>query len=156
MPVNLVIILAFFLILLIIALIFRNSTLDRLKPIPGEKTIFEEDGITVEQRGTPRIIFYGKCRIRVTGARIIIAQKILFMKNKYMLRFVMNLDRGETRVDLPSTLKSGYYIASIDKNQVDFKPEGALTLVKIPIGETRYVQFATGAGNDYRKALAGS
>ena len=151
---NIIIILAFILILSVISFMYRNSILDRLKPLPGEKTIFEEDGIKVEQHGTPRIMNYGKCRIRVTGMRIIIAQKIVFMKNKYMLRFVITLNRSESREDIPSTLKMGYYIASVDKNQINFKPEGALTLVDIPIGGTRHVRFATKAGNDYRRALA--
>jgi hypothetical protein len=66
MTVTIIIILAMILILCFISFMYRNATLDRLKPLPGEKTIFEEGGIKVEQYGTPRSMIYGKCRIRIT------------------------------------------------------------------------------------------
>ncbi len=153
MPINIIIIITFILILSVIAFIYRNATLDKLRPLPGEQTIFEEIGVEIEQGGAPQTIYYRKCIIRVTDARIIIAQKISFMKNKYMLRFVISIAGREARTEIRSTLKSGYHIVSVDRNKISLKPEGVSTLINIPIGEKRYVRFSTRAGNDYRKAL---
>jgi hypothetical protein len=138
----------------LIAFFYRNATLDKLVSLPDETTLFEEDGIAVEQRGTPRMTYYGKCRIRITSKRIIIAQKMLLMKNRYMLRFVISFSSDAPAPDLKTILKKGYYITNTQKNKIIFNPDDkGYTLISFPVSKRWTIQFTTKAGSDYMKIL---
>ena len=88
MSINTVIIFCFILMLIVIAVLYRDSTLDKLEVLAGESALFEEQGVRVEQSGSPRSTVFFNCIVRVTDMRIIIAQKILLRK-KHVLRHVI-------------------------------------------------------------------
>ncbi|HNW30806.1 MAG TPA: hypothetical protein PKN50_20180, partial [Spirochaetota bacterium] len=68
------IIIAFLAIIaLMLYLLYRRSALTRLAAIPGEIVICEEHGVAVDEKRI-RYYRYGKCLVRLTDCRIIIAQ----------------------------------------------------------------------------------
>ncbi len=150
---NLIILCVFILCIALIAFIYRNATLEKLIPLPDESTLLEEDGIAVEQTGTPRMAYYGKCRIRLTNKRLIIAQKMLFTSNWYMLRFVITFSNYTPSPDLKTSIKMGYYITNTEKNKISFKPDKELTKISIPVSKRWTIHFTTRSGSDYIKFL---
>jgi hypothetical protein len=138
----------------LVAFLYRNARLEKLESLPEETTLFEEDGIPVEQRGTPRMAYYGKCRIRLTNKRLIIAQKMLFSQTNYVLRFVITFNSNVPAPDLSRSLKSGYYITSISRNSIVFNPDNkGFTELSIPVSKRWTLHFSTKAGSDYKKFL---
>ncbi len=148
---NLIILGVFILCIGLIAFLYRNATLEKLVHLPDEKTLIEEDGIAVEQLGTPRMAYYGKCRIRLTNKRLIIAQKMLFTSNRYMLRFVITFNNYAPSPDLRNSIKKGYYISNTEKNKIIFKQDKDFTKISIPVSKRWTIQFTTGSGIDYIK-----
>lgn len=159
MPVNVIILIVFFLLMFVIALLYRGATLDRLELQAGEEVIFEERGTRVEQSGSPRSVLFINCIVRVTDRRIIVAQKMLF-RNKYALRHVIFYRMQDDDAGLKQTLLKGYILMHIDPGamQVD-QARGESAAVRIKIPETpltghQYIVFNTKRGEDYVRLLA--
>ena len=150
---NLIILSVFILCIVLIAFLYRNATLEKLSSLPDEHTLFEEDGIAVEQTGTPRMAYYGKCKIRLTNKRLIIAQKMLFTSNWYMLRFVITFSNYAPSPDLKTSIKMGYYISNTEKNKISFKQDNELTKISIPVSKRWTIHFTTRSGSDYMKII---
>ncbi len=155
MSLSTVAILIFFALLFLIAVVYRGSTLDKL-PVPdGEKILFEEIGVRVEQSGGRRSTVFINCIVRVTDWRIIIAQKILFSK-RYALRYVISYSSGSGLLNLGSALKKGYLIFHISADSMNIRKEPDAFVITIDIPETllthgQYVKFRTKMGEDYTR-----
>lgn len=155
MPINTIIIIIFIILLVLVAFLFRNSTLDKLLLMDGESVLFEEKGVRVEQSGSPSDVLFFGCIVRVTNRRIIIAQKMLF-REKYALRHMIEYDCGDDQADLKATLRKGYFIMRIDMGALRITGSGDETTVSIAIPDTaltrgQYLSFKTAFGEKYRE-----
>ncbi len=155
MGINLVIVLIFFVLLLFMALLYRNSTLDKLVLMQDEQILFEESGLRVKQSGSPRDVIYINCIVRVTGSRIIVAQKMLFRK-QYALRFVITYNGLVNDADIMDTMKKGYIAMRVNTAAVQLAAEGGGGMVRINIPETaltrgQYITYATKRYDDYSR-----
>ncbi len=147
MSVNLIIILIFSVLLVIVVFFYRNSTLEKLPSLTGEKILFEESGIRVEQGGSPRSVIFINCIVRVTDKRIIIAQKMLLSK-KYALRHVIFYKGTSDSTDLNSTLVKGYINMVIKKSDIKLSVFDGVCTVKIDIPQSlitgnQYIAYKT-------------
>ncbi len=77
MSLNLIIIIVFIGVMFFIAILYRNSTLDKLAMLPGETVLFEEKRVRVEQAGSPRSTIFINCIVRITDRRIIHSQRVI-------------------------------------------------------------------------------
>lgn len=157
MSINVIILTIFFAVLVFMAFFFKNSTLDRLPFLPGETVLFEENGIRVEQSGSPRSAVFINCIVRVTDLRIIIAQKILF-SGKYALRHVIFFNRPSVIKDTGVSIKKGYLIFAVPVTAVRVEDAGESCVIRIDIPESmltknQYISFRTSMKNDYNKFL---
>jgi len=152
MDINLTVILSFTAVLILIALLYKNSTLDKIAFLPEEKILFEEGGVRVEQAGSPRSSVFSNCIVRITDKRIIIAQKILLSK-RYALRHVIAYKRLLDSTNLKTSIKKGYLSMTISTSDLKLSDTDGVTTVRIEIPESvltkrRYITFKT-AGKDY-------
>lgn len=153
--VNIIIVFVFVLTLAGIAYLGLRAMLDKLAPLAGESILFEEKEIAVEEHGGPRIKYFGGCLIRVTDQRIVIAQRILFMKDKSIIRYLISFSTERIHADIKATLKNGYLTGETIRDRIIFTNEGALTLVAIPLEEWKNIKFRTKSGSDYMRAIMG-
>lgn len=156
MSLNLIIIIVFIAALLLVAILYRNSTLDKLSFSPGETILFEDKGVRVEQAGAPQSTIFFNCIVRVTDRRIIIAQKLFLRKDKYALRHVISYNSGGDETDLKTTLAKGYLIFSVRKDEIKIEMEGEKKIIRIDIPESvltrrQYVRFSTSCSEDFEK-----
>ena len=157
MSVELVAVLVFVLSLVVIAIAKRKSTLDRLEMLPGEETLFEEEGIRVEQAGAPRTALFLNCLVRVTSRRIIIAQKVPFIKT-YALRHVIVYDEYSDDTDLTQSLRRGYLNIRVSRSKIRIERDSGGCLITISIPEStlirhQYIQFKTDRGDEYSRVF---
>jgi len=155
MDMRLIVVLVFIAVMIVMAVMYRKSTLDKLAALQGEEVLFEEPGLRVEQAGAPEITVFINSLVRVTNHRIVIAQKTL-LGNKYPLRHVITYDRMKRDTDLSETLKKGYITMEIDKSLVKVHDgtEGATVTIQIPdsaLTRGQYITFRTSRAADYRK-----
>jgi hypothetical protein len=148
----------FFFILIIIAVAYRNSTLDKLPSLPGEKMLFEETGVRVEQEGAPRSAVFINCIVRVTDLRIIIAQKILLSK-KYALRHVINYKGGDESTSLKTTFKKGYLNMTITGSNFSITESRDSSIIRIEIPESvltwkQFIVYKTLRKSEYQNLFA--
>ena len=156
MSLNLIIIIAFITAMLFIAILYRNSTLDKLPMLPGETAIFEEKGVRVEQAGSPQSTIFINCIVRVTDRRIIIAQKLFLRKDKYALRHVISYSRGADETDLKTTFAKGYLNFSVRRDDVKIERDGEKDFIRIDIPESvltrrQYIRFNTSFYEEFEK-----
>jgi len=152
MSVNLIIIGIFCVLLIMITFLYRNSTLDKLPLLPGEKILFEEGEVRVEQSGSPRSVIFINCIVRVTDKRIIIAQKMLLSK-KYALRHVITYNGLTDTTDLKISLKEGYLNMTVEKSDVKISDADGIWTVRINIPESaltrnQFIAYKT-TGKEY-------
>lgn len=140
---------------------YKNSTLDKLELLPGEKILFDDECKKVMAQAGPRPALWPKSIVRVTNKRIIIAQHALFKPSHMPLRYVIHYNKN---TELPggyggAALKTGYItfrttpelvkIASEkDKQYIEINPEikpGPMT------GIPYYVRIFTERPNEYIK-----
>lgn len=157
MSIELVVILVFIAVLVFFSIATRKSTLDKLEKLPGEEILFEEEGIRVEQAGAPRTAVFMNCIVRVTGRRIIIAQKMLFGKT-YALRHVIIYDVYSDETDLAQSLRKGYLNFEVTRSKVKIERDSERCLITIPIPASaltgnQYVQYETGKGDEYSRVF---
>ncbi len=143
MHVNLILICVFLAILVAIAIYYRRAVLSRLPALPGEVVLSEEDGVTVYEKSGPRIRCYNKCRVRLTDSRFIIAQKMLFMRDTFALRFLVSYRAGDAKPELSSILKKGYYDIEVPADRISIAEKGGGASVSLPIAifQGRRVEF---------------
>jgi len=144
MSVNLIVFVIFCAALIAIAVLYRNSTLDKLPLLTGEKILSEESSVRVEQGGSGRSVVFTNCIVRVTDKRIIIAQKMLLTK-KYALRHVITYNGLSDSTDLKSTLKKGYLLMTVSKQDMKISEAEGKSTVSIEIPESALTgnQFIT-------------
>jgi hypothetical protein len=83
----------FALVILVGSRAWRRAYLEHLPALEGERTLFEERGITVDTapqvgRGTR----FPNSPLRLTDRRLVVAQQVLFRPHSYYLRYVVVLD----------------------------------------------------------------
>lgn len=152
MSLNLVIIGIFFTALFLIACLYRNSTLDKLSSLAGEKILFEENGVSVEQGGSARSVIFINCIVRITNMRIVIAQKML-LSGKYALRHVILYNRSSDSTDLKTSLSKGYLDIAISKPDLAITNGDGACLIRIAIPgsaltKNQYIKYKT-SGEEY-------
>jgi hypothetical protein len=150
--------LVFVLLLVGVAIAYRNATLDKLPPLPDEEILFEEDGVRVEQTGNRTALFFG-CKVRLTNHRLIVAQKVLFQK-KYALRHVVFYDDlVADGTDLGQSMRSGYVTTTLRRQDISLHKEDDKTYVLFPLDGSaltagQAVKIHTNHPEEYEKALA--
>ncbi len=159
MSINLIVFGVFFCILIIIAAAYRNSTLDKLTLLQGEKILFEENGVRVEQEGSPESVIFINCIVRVTDQRIIIAQKTL-LSTTYVLRHVINYKGVNESTSLKVTFKKGYLNMTITESNFRIIESGDSCTIRIEIPESaltwkQFIVYKTSRRSDYQNLLAG-
>ena len=114
--------------ILAIAWMARNSTLEKLPALEGEVQRFELGGVEVYTRGAPNKSRMGRCVVRVTDRRLIVAQPNL-IGGTHALRYVFHVpSRGETSL-------SGVYVTThLQPEQIQLD-EGAGE-VRLPMGDS--------------------
>ncbi len=153
MSINLIVIIISVALFILIAVFYRNTTLDKLPLLNGEKVIFEESGVRVEQSGSPRSVIFINCIVRVTDKRIIIAQKMLLSK-QYALRHVITYSGSSGKTDLKALLKKGYLNIEISKSDLKIKIDREICTVRIDIPESaltknQYITYRTSGKDCY-------
>ena len=83
----------FALVILVGSRAWRRAYLEQLPALEGERTLFEERGITVDTvpqvgRGTR----FPNSLLRLTDRRLVVAQQVLFRPHSHYLRYVVVLD----------------------------------------------------------------
>ncbi len=156
MHINLIILGAFLAVLVFIGFFYRRALLSRLPALPGEMTLSEEDGVAVYETGGPRVRYYNKCRVRLTDSRLIIAQKMLFMRESFALRFVVSYRAGEAKPDILSILKKGYYDIEVPASRISVAEKGGGASVSLPIATFggRRVEFEIKRAGEFLRAFA--
>lgn len=157
MTIELIAVLIFVALLVVIAVAARKSTLDRLERLPGEETLFEEKRIRVEQAGAPSTAVFMNCLVRVTSRRIIIAQKVPFVKT-HALRHVIVYDEYSDDTDLAQSLRRGFLNLRVSRPKIRIERDSRGCLITISIPEStltreQYIQFATEKGDDYSRVF---
>lgn len=154
MTINIIAVILFFIVLVVVAFTYRNSTLEKL-PIPdGESILFEEHGARVEQHGSPRSVIFRNCIVRVTNLRIIIAQKMLLSKG-HALRFVIEYNKLSGNTDLKATFRKGYLNFTVTAADLKVDEKNGEHFVRIDIPHTaltgnQYVEYMTSIPGRYR------
>lgn len=128
MSIELVAVIIFFILLIIVAFLYRNSTLQKLAPLPGEEILFEEEGVSVTQAGTPQGTLFKNCVVRVTSRRIIIAQKVPFRKNYHVLRHVISYGAVNDKTELDKTLRVGYMVMAQHLREMKIEEGGGKSI----------------------------
>lgn len=128
------------------AIFFKNSTLEKLPLLIGEKILFEDDEKlsfqSVPNIGTPTQFPLG--HVRITNKRIILSQATLLSKKTHPLRFVIQYAAAETEPegDLKETLKQGYQSFSITLKEIAFEEDkGKECLIIEPQGSHGGIDF---------------
>lgn len=158
MFINMIVFGIFFFILIVIAVAYRNSTLDKLPLLAGEKILFEESGVRVEQDGSPESVIFINCIVRVTDQRIIVAQKMLLSK-KYALRHVISYKGISESTSLKATFKKGYLNIAITESNFSITESGNSSTVRIDIPESaltwkQFIVYKTSRKDEYQNLFA--
>ena len=159
MSINLIVFGIFICILIIIAAAYRNSTLDKLTLLQGEKILFEENGVRVEQGGSPESVIFINCIVRVTDQRIIIAQKTLLSKS-YVLRHVIKYNGASESTSLKATFKKGYLNITITGANLKVIDTEGICTIRIEIPESaltwkQFIVYKTSRKGEYQNLFAG-
>lgn len=115
----------FFIAVFFVARRFRDATLDKLQLLPRERILLEDACERVEAKTGTKPAIFPKTLVRITNMRIIVAQRALFSKEKYVLRYVIAYKDSAT---IPSgygggALKLGYISFSADLNNMKVRKE---------------------------------
>lgn len=158
MSIELIMVSCFFAVMILLVFLYRKSTLKHLVLMPDETVLFEDQGVTVEQAGSPRSVRFPKCIVRVTNHRIIIAQKTLF-GNTMVLRHVITYDRFAKNTDLRATLTKGYLVMQVFPSQVSCneKAEGSIITIPIPdsaLTKGQHICYRTQYPEQYRETFS--
>lgn len=144
----------FTLAIVLSSIVFRGVGLDKVVLYQGEEILFEEKGLKVEHGGLIKGAIFMNCIVRVTGSRVLIAQKNLLSDNytlKHMIVFGNEQEAAEQE-------RKGFYMAKIDKSKIRFEPEPGkkkrtVVVIEIPYsseGSGQYIRFITTNPEFYR------
>ena len=125
--------LIFLAFLITFALFYRRALLSRLPALPGESILSEEDGVAVYEHSGSRVKCYNNCRVRLTGSRIIIAQKLPLLRDSFYLRFVIQYNVDKAKTDLLTIIKKGYYGIEVPASLMILTGKGAEISVTLPL-----------------------
>jgi hypothetical protein len=114
----------------LLLLLYRRAALGRLAALPGEVVICEERDIAVDEKRI-RYYRYGRCIVRLTDRRLVIAQKVPLFKDAYNVRFVIDYKSSGPGIDIGKMLRAGYVPARVAPAQVTMAPEGASVALTI-------------------------
>jgi len=114
---------AFVAIAIVLAVLWRGATLDKLPMLSGEQILFEEVGVRVEHTGGPETSRLMGAHVRVTNQRIIIGQKMAFGKTVALRHVITYAPPSRAGTELSETLKSGYVIADIQPDYMQLGPD---------------------------------
>lgn len=123
---------AFVALALVLGVLWRGNTLDKLEALPDEVQRFEERRVRVEQIGNNRAVRHLNCCVRVTNRRLIIASKLLF-SSRHALLHVLDLDGSDPGIDLAKTVRGGYVRGAISRVSVALGREGERRFVEVPL-----------------------
>lgn len=138
----------------VVAIMYGRSAGKLLAPDPDEVIVIDEEPVRVENSSRARHIVYGKCRVRVSAARILISQKPLFGREYSVPRYVITLhDRGEA-ISLSSSLTQGAMQFSVPKSAISIEQDGKMTVISLPVPESaltknQRVTFRTAYGGEF-------
>ncbi len=146
-----IVVILFVVALVIISILSKSSTLDKLATLEGEKTLLEEDSVTVEEsvRGRSIKTVLRNCVVRLTNKRLIVAQTVLFNKQKKFLRIVINyVDKGPElkavggAVLNTETFKQGYLTLYTTKDRIAVEEKGGekTLVITAPLAEKGALQ----------------
>lgn len=124
-------VIVFVVVVIVLGVVWRGNTLDKLEPLPGEELRFEEWGVRVKQVGH-RPTLHLNCCVRVTNRRLIIGAKMLFSKQHALLHS-FELDGGPTGMDIGETLKSGYVRGGVPRSSIQLGQEREQRYVEVPM-----------------------
>ena len=109
---------AFVVVAIVLAIVWRGATLDKLPMLSGEQILFDEVGIRVEQKGGPETAWLVGAHVRVTNQRVIIGQKMAFGKTVALRHVITYATPSHAGTELSESLKSGYVIADIQPDDM--------------------------------------
>ena len=113
-------------------MLYRRSALGRISALPGEIVICEERDIAVDEKRL-RHYRYGRCIVRLTDRRLVIAQRVPLFKDAYYIRFVIDYNSADPGIDIGKMLLAGHVPARVAPVQVTLAPDGAATAVTIKL-----------------------
>lgn len=111
-------------------LLYRRAALGGIAALPGEVAICEERDIAVDEKRI-RHYRYGRCIVRLTDRRLIIAQKVPLFKDAYYTRFVIDWNSAQPGIDIGKMILVGYVPARVAPAQVALVPNGAAAEVTV-------------------------
>lgn len=114
----------------LLILLYRRAVLARLADLPGEALICEERDISVDEKRI-RYSRYGRCIVRLTDRRLVIAQKVPIFQDAYYIRFVIDYNSPDPGIDIGKMLRTGYVPARVAPAQVALAPDGAALTVTV-------------------------
>lgn len=123
---------AFVVVALVLGVLWRGNTLDKLEALPDEVLRFEEWRVRVKQVGGKTPTLHLSCCVRVTNKRLIIGSKMLFSQ-RHVLLHVLDLDGKEQGVDLAKTLRGGYVRGAVARNHLALGQDGERPFVEVPL-----------------------
>lgn len=141
---------------------FKNSTLDKLPLLPGEKILFEDEVKKVIEQTGPQPMMFPRCFVRVTNQRIIIAQHTLFggKSSRLPIRYVIYFGkRADSTGYGGGALKTGYVTFTTVKEKIKIGSEKEKQYIEITPSETpgpttgvpHYVNIFTERTGEYLK-----
>lgn len=125
-------VIAFVIVAVVLGVLWRGSTLDKLEALPGEEQRFEEWRVRVKQVGGRTPTLHLSCCVRVTDRRLIIASKML-LSRRHVLLHVLDLDGKEPGVDLGQTLRGGYVRGAVQRKRLALGQEDERRFVEVPL-----------------------
>jgi len=113
-------------------ILYRRAAFGRIAELPGEVVICEERDIAVDEKRI-RHYRYGRCIVRLTDRRLLIAQKVPLFKDAYYTRFVIDCNSAHPGIDIGKMILVGYVPARVAPTQVALVPNGAAAEVTISL-----------------------
>jgi hypothetical protein len=112
--------------------LYRRAAIGRIAALPGETVICEERDIAVDEKRI-RHHRYGRCIVRLTDRRLLIAQKMPLFRDAYYTRFVIDCNSANPGIDIGKMVLGGYVPARVAPAQVTLTSDGAATVVTISL-----------------------
>lgn len=151
-------------VMLLLGRRFKNSTLDKLSLLSGEKILFEDEATKVIAQTGPQPTMFPRCLVRVTNQRIIIAQHTLFggKSQRLPIRYVIYLNKkNEVAGYGGGALKTGHVTFTTTKNKIKIGSDKEKQYLEIEPSETpgivagipHYVKIFTERGDEFLHAL---
>lgn len=143
---------------------FKNSTLDKLPLLSGEKILFEDEAKKVLEQTGPRPMIFPRCFVRLTSQRIIIAQHTLFggKSARLPIRYIIYFDKRPDAAGYGGgALKTGYVTFVTAKDKIKTGSDREKKYLEIQPSETPgrttgvpfYMKIFTERGEEFLRSL---